>query len=106
MYDTLVLPNDGKSIRLLAIAPASNPRVEIDTSLWVSEICGSESYEALSYCWNLSQGYTAVLVNGVSTQVSATLAGALRRLRLIDKTRVVWIDAICRSSLMMCLPGL
>lgn len=52
-------------------------------------------YEALSYTWGHAEPRDYVICNGVRKSVTPTLGSALRRLRLTDRTRVVWIDAIC-----------
>lgn len=52
-------------------------------------------YEALSYVWGVRQSADVVYLNGCSFEVTENLYEALVHLRLPDKDRVLWIDAIC-----------
>ncbi|TID26312.1 hypothetical protein E2P81_ATG00787 [Venturia nashicola] len=52
-------------------------------------------YEALSYVWGDLSKRAGVVVDGICTMVTVTLQRALRRLRLIDKPRIIWADALC-----------
>lgn len=54
-------------------------------------------YEALSYVWGdpAALGVVLVDVGGGSVPVTGNLHCALRRLRLADKTRTLWIDQLC-----------
>lgn len=55
-------------------------------------------YAALSYCWGNPNDTTAILVNGVETQVTKTLAEALRCLartcQFYERFKL-WVDALC-----------
>ena len=52
-------------------------------------------YEALSCCWGPSTDPQTITVNGRPLNITQSLAIALQYLRLRDKIRVLWIDAIC-----------
>jgi hypothetical protein len=55
-------------------------------------------FEALSYAWGGSDESRIVLLNGVSTPISATLDLALRQLSRLPETEIgmrFWIDALC-----------
>ncbi|KAF4963078.1 hypothetical protein FSARC_8880 [Fusarium sarcochroum] len=54
-------------------------------------------YEALSYAWGLSNATSrqTVHVGGKGVEVTGSLYGALQRLRLVQKSRYLWIDAFC-----------
>lgn len=61
------------------------------------ETLGLAEYEALSYTWGDPKDRRAIRLNGHSQAISITAncEAALRRLRYLDRERVVWIDAIC-----------
>jgi hypothetical protein len=61
--------------------------VDLDTTL--------PSYEALSYVWGVPNLTRSLRIQGRPLLITENLAMALGRIRLEDKPRVVWIDAIC-----------
>ncbi|KAL6163445.1 WD repeat-containing protein jip5 [Exserohilum turcicum] len=52
-------------------------------------------YTALSYCWGAPVFDQAIRIDNDSLQISQSLAGALRHLRLAEKSVFVWTDQIC-----------
>jgi hypothetical protein len=101
-YEYKCMRSEMVEIRLLTICPG----------IWSDEIhislnheynltgSGWGAYEALSYAWGSSEDMQPVLVEQSPVgknviQVTQNLAAALRHLRLEDKPRVMWIDAIC-----------
>ncbi|RMZ86881.1 hypothetical protein DV736_g5892, partial [Chaetothyriales sp. CBS 134916] len=56
---------------------------------------GSLSYEALSYTWGEKGPVGVIDLNGWPFPIRSNLADALRHLRLKDKPRTLWIDALC-----------
>lgn len=52
-------------------------------------------YETLSYVWGDTSGTHTMQCSGMKIQITSNLDAALRRLRLPDKSRLVWVDAIC-----------
>ncbi|KAI0471877.1 heterokaryon incompatibility protein-domain-containing protein [Xylariaceae sp. FL0804] len=55
-------------------------------------------YEALSYCWadgKKRATQTTIHLNGEASIVSEHLSNALETLCLPDRSRVLWVDAIC-----------
>jgi hypothetical protein len=52
-------------------------------------------YEALSYCWGSNELSHTIRVNGKILLITSNLFQALRNLRLADRDRILWIDAIC-----------
>jgi hypothetical protein len=52
-------------------------------------------YEALSYVWSRDLDTTPIIINEQPFQITKRLQYALTDLRLPDKTRSIWIDAIC-----------
>ncbi|KFA71687.1 hypothetical protein S40288_09533 [Stachybotrys chartarum IBT 40288] len=56
-------------------------------------------YEALSYTWGDASDTREIVLNGHVVSVTANLFLALRRLRLEDDVRVMWVDAVCINQL-------
>lgn len=101
-------PIDNKQIRIFTLHPNSSEsydrlqgsiavehRSEPDYDDYGDLIRGTGSYEALSYTWGSDDLPCDILVEGSSVQISANLHEALLRLRLPDRPRRLWIDAIC-----------
>ncbi|KAL8718324.1 MAG: hypothetical protein Q9225_004521 [Loekoesia sp. 1 TL-2023] len=53
------------------------------------------SYEALSYAWGSSKLESSVICDGKRLRITQNLHSALLRLRQADRTRYLWVDAIC-----------
>ncbi len=53
------------------------------------------SYEALSYVWGSRFGTEPIRCDGKRLMVTPNCESALGYLRLKDKTRILWVDAIC-----------
>lgn len=89
------LDSEKSQIRLVTIHPKDQVSRQIECDL---EICSLEEklhYEALSYVWG-DKGYdTEILLNGQVFRVRLNLKFALGDLRLADRPRRLWIDAIC-----------
>ena len=54
-----------------------------------------DPYQTISYCWGDPSERGQLQINRLKMSVPASSARALRCLRLHDRDRVVWIDAIC-----------
>jgi len=54
-----------------------------------------QPYEAISYVWGDIALEEDVICDGKRLQITSSLATALRRFRLADRTRVLWADGIC-----------
>jgi hypothetical protein len=52
-------------------------------------------YEALSYAWGTAISQSRVLVDGIDLRVTESLDQGLRRIRCKDRSRMLWIDALC-----------
>lgn len=86
-----VLPAD--AIRLLVLLSGSGP--QLVCRLVEESLTKSPSYEALSYVWGAEGDPETVLLCGREFYVTRNLHTALCGLRLPDKDRVLWIDALC-----------
>lgn len=83
------------SIRILEIKSGS-PDDPVICSLRDARLSDHVSFEALSYVWGSPQEkLQRIKCNGQSFDVRPNLYHALRRLRLPDKSRFIWADAIC-----------
>ena len=84
-------------------------RCRLQTELLFSEASFSvPSYEALSYTWadphvtqnaltnegDLSRKH-AIILNGLEFTVSHNLYAALQHIRFEDRSRLLWVDALC-----------
>lgn len=52
-------------------------------------------YETISYCWGAPRPLVPMKINGKVSLVQASANEAIRRMRLEDRTRVLWVDAVC-----------
>jgi hypothetical protein len=52
-------------------------------------------YETISYCWGGSKATETILLNGKPHQAAISAVTVLRRFRLPDADRTLWIDALC-----------
>lgn len=88
------LSTDLKEIRLLTILPGQFNDV-IHCTLHVVSLTAKPVYDALSYVWGDPAITREIHVQGDPHQVTSNLEKGLRHLRLADKPRVIWIDALC-----------
>ncbi|EME48315.1 hypothetical protein DOTSEDRAFT_96132, partial [Dothistroma septosporum NZE10] len=60
-------------------------------------LLGRPKYETVSYCWGeqRQRRYSMIVVDGKGLQVPKSAAQVLRRLRYVDRSRILWIDAVC-----------
>jgi hypothetical protein len=83
-------------LRLLELCPASDPEAQIECRLSTHGIHKSPPfYEALSYTWGTEPATMCILVNNAIFYIRSNLYSALKRLRSPDRSRLLWIDAIC-----------
>jgi hypothetical protein len=83
-----------KEIRRLVLHPGSDHLIRCSTE--IVSLIDSPEYEALSYVWgHVSAPSSDIVFNGTHFHVTENLAIALRHLRLPDKPRKLWIDALC-----------
>ncbi|RYO15162.1 hypothetical protein AA0111_g11768 [Alternaria arborescens] len=52
-------------------------------------------YEALSYAWGTTDSPHEALLDGTPTSMRTSLDLGLRRLRYAEKSRILWVDALC-----------
>jgi len=90
------LPSDSVAIRILELHPGRRGE-KIACSLQQISFppADGETYEPLSYYWGDSRDKVSIIVENCSFEVTRNLHAALDRLRLTDKKRRMWVDAIC-----------
>ena len=90
---------DEKSIRVLMLLPSTSLKAEIHVKLKIAPLTKELYYEALSYTWGTMQGdysmSSTIFCDGSEIKVTRNCEDALRRLRLEEEERVLWVDAIC-----------
>ncbi|OCK93362.1 uncharacterized protein K441DRAFT_723434 [Cenococcum geophilum 1.58] len=90
-------PLGGNTFRILVILPG---RDEDELKCHIRQR-KNEKYEALSWCWGTKPETATIQILSDDSAEDATmlikpnLESALRRLRLPEKQRFLWIDAIC-----------
>jgi hypothetical protein len=86
-----------QEFRILLLNPGTQQdplRASLRNVFWSSDDDTLE-YETISYCWGDHTRRSHLRVNGVKLPVPASCAAALRRMRLPDRARPIWIDAVC-----------
>jgi hypothetical protein len=86
------------NIRILSIPPAPSDIDEtgpFECDIQVVSLGSLPQYETLSYVWGSGVGPVPIVVSGHRIEVSRSLNGALRRLQLPDRPRLLWVDQIC-----------
>lgn len=89
-------------IQLLDLLPHNGVEDSlIQCSVRSASLADDPEYEALSYVWSddVSPSLVEVEVAGEMVAVTSNLHSALRRLRLADKPRALWIDQLCINQL-------
>ncbi|KAI0097943.1 heterokaryon incompatibility protein-domain-containing protein [Nemania sp. FL0031] len=83
-----------RDIRLVKLWPdEGNASIRCETiHTWLDE---ELSYEALSYTWGYPHSLGLIDMNGRPFPIRGNLEDALRSIRLRDKPRTLWIDALC-----------
>ena len=89
------LDSERSHIRLVTIHPKDQVSQQIKCDLETCSLDEQLDYEALSYVWGDQGSETEILLNGQVFRVRKNLAFALEDLRLADRPRRLWIDAIC-----------
>ncbi|KUJ23934.1 HET-domain-containing protein [Mollisia scopiformis] len=81
--------------RLLVMEPSLDPQYRISCSLLHRCINENADFEALSYVWGTDKAIVPILVDGAVLHIRSNLYLALRALRLPDRPRILWVDALC-----------
>jgi hypothetical protein len=95
IYKPLPTENSQRVIRLVELLPSQHKTADIKCILRLESLSRNPSYEALSYVWGDAAKLKHIDVCGHAFYVTNNLEIALHSLRLWNKSRVLWIDAIC-----------
>ena len=93
LYQYSPLPSE-ECIRILELYPG-HANDNIDCTLRQTELENAPKYEAISYAWGDPANKVNVLCDGKIIMITQNLKDALLRLKLKDRSRIVWADAIC-----------
>ncbi|CAI9634610.1 hypothetical protein GT037_004159 [Alternaria burnsii] len=88
------IDSENGEIRLVELLPGCYDDV-IQLNLHMKNLSDKPSYEALSYAWGTTPSSNRAIINGCLIPVRESLDQGLRRLRLGDQPRTLWIDALC-----------
>ncbi|KAH6684026.1 heterokaryon incompatibility protein-domain-containing protein [Halenospora varia] len=100
VYSTTPLNSKASEIRILELLPGPETG-QIFGKLSRHHLDDSDQhvnapYDALSYMWGTPKDAKTIHLNdNDSFKVTPNLSAALHALRLLDKPRAIWIDAIC-----------
>ncbi|KAK3628383.1 hypothetical protein LTR56_018651 [Elasticomyces elasticus] len=92
--------SNNTQIRVLVVHPACDLDDPIQCSLEITDLEAPCRYEALSYSWSyrddgLITFDREIICEGEVLPVTQSAEEAIRRFRLPNKTRTLWVDAIC-----------
>jgi hypothetical protein len=82
-------------VRFLRLLPATCYAADIEVEVLLGSLDGPVEFEALSYTWGSPEDLVTISVQARPRHVTQNLAAALRRLRLPDAGRLLWVDALC-----------
>lgn len=85
---------EGEVVRLIELAPGTGTQ-PVHVKLSIHELTDSPPFDAISYVWGDETQRGKLQCNGRTLLVTKSLDAALKRVRLPDKPRLVWADAIC-----------
>ncbi|KAF4339480.1 heterokaryon incompatibility (het-6OR allele) [Fusarium beomiforme] len=88
------LDPEQRQIRILHLLPGQYDD-PVRCTLRTVSLDGNLSYEALSYSWGDPYICHVIEVDDQEATVTSNLYNVLRRLRLTDRTRHIWVDALC-----------
>ena len=88
------LVTTAREFRLFLLA-SGDENESIDGAILHVSLDDHPSYEALSYTWGNGVSLHPINVDGCTFMVTRNLLAALKRLRLPDQDRYLWVDAIC-----------
>ncbi|WJG36102.1 heterokaryon incompatibility protein-domain-containing protein [Fusarium oxysporum Fo47] len=89
------LKTQGDALSLTDLTLSSHYGDPVRCTLHTMSLYDNPCYEALSYSWGDPYICHVIEVDGQEATATRNLYNALRRLRIVDKTRYVWADALC-----------
>lgn len=94
LYSYETVPLEAGQIRKLLLLPARSLSDPLNASLF-ADAPGGEPYEALSYTWESETKPCTMNIGSAALPIGKNLDAALRHFRLPDRSRMLWVDAIC-----------
>jgi hypothetical protein len=91
IYHPLLTPT---SFRVLELLPGSRED-RISFHLRVEDFENPPDYEAISYCWGKSSAKIPATCDDKLLEITPSLRDGLAQMRLPDKRRLLWADAVC-----------
>ncbi|KAH6951964.1 heterokaryon incompatibility protein-domain-containing protein [Fusarium avenaceum] len=92
MYQPLDRSQREIRILYLLLGKCDDP---VRCELHIVSLSDKPGYEALSYAWGNQSVRFAIEVDGEEAYITTNLYNGLRRLRLTERTRHIWADALC-----------
>lgn len=89
------LAENRKEIRLVVLLPSDVPEASIQCELKTVSLLSNPTYEALSWAWGNPSETEVILLNGHQWWAPVNLVAGLKNLRYSDRTRLLWVDALC-----------
>ena len=99
-YQYISLQPADSTFRILKLSRYQRERPQLECELLQFSLSNDRHppYEALSYVWGSAERVEWIVVNQKRFWVTDNLHSALRCLRLHNKDRYLWIDAICITT--------
>jgi hypothetical protein len=94
-YSYRSVDSSSRGFRLAILQPSAHFLAAVECNLVEVTLDHYPIYEALSYVWGDTKVLATLQIEGASLKVTTNLELALRYLRLPDKPRTIWVDAIC-----------
>ncbi|KAH8588292.1 heterokaryon incompatibility protein-domain-containing protein [Bisporella sp. PMI_857] len=94
-YSYRLVDPSSRGFRLAILQPSAHFPASITCNLVEVTLDDHPIYEALSYAWGDPKIQATLQIEGASLKVTTNLELALRYLRLPDRPRTIWVDAIC-----------
>jgi hypothetical protein len=92
-YTYASLPS-GSNFRILVLEPGLHD-TPLCCTLRISSLDAPPYYECISYVWASSERTADLICDGERMLITPSLERVLRRVRLPDRSRTVWADAVC-----------
>src|ERR1700759_787755 len=87
------LSNAGHATRIVKLQPGQ-PDSPLVAELIIVDLSSKPKYEAISYAWGNDPWLRLILLNGQPHQISYNLFSCLKRLRVTENPRLLWVDAL------------
>jgi hypothetical protein len=94
-HDYDLVDSAKREIKLLVVEPATNFEAAIRCQLFRTSLSSRPTYETLSYRWGDPTKTVSILLHEQPVSVTVNLESALRHLRRVDESRILWADALC-----------